>query len=61
MTPLHTNSKHGNLVFRKSKIALVKNKLTTKAGLELQAALLTLRIKLTVTQEMVIQIDNIYL
>ena len=39
----------------------MKNKLTTKARLELQAALLTLRIKLTVTQEMVIQIDNIYL
>ena len=39
----------------------MKNKLTTIPRLELQAALLASRIKLTMTQEMDIHIDNIYL
>ena len=58
---ISNNSKHCNLVLRKSKIAPMKNKLTTIARLELQAALLASRIKLTVTQEMDIHIGNIYL
>ena len=56
---VNTNSKHCNLVLGKSKIAPIKNKLTTIPRLELQAALLASRIKLTVTQEM--DIHNIYL
>ena len=39
----------------------MKNKLTTIPRLELQAVLLASRIKLTVTQEIDIHIDNIYL
>ena len=39
----------------------MKNKLITISRLELQAVLLASRIKLTVTQEMEIHIDNIYL
>ena len=39
----------------------MKNKLTTIPRLELQTALLASRIKLTVSQEMDIHIDNIYL
>ena len=39
----------------------MKNKLTTIPRLELQVALLTSRIKLTLIQEMDIYIDNIYL
>ena len=49
---INTNSKHCNLILGKSKIAPMKNKLTTIPRLELQAALLASRIKLTVTQEM---------
>ena len=58
---VNTNSKHCNLVLGKSKIAPMKNKLTTIPRLELQTALLASRIKLTVTQEMNIHMDNIYL
>ena len=58
---INTNSKHCNLVVRKSKIAPMKNKLPTIPRLELQAALLASRIKPAVTQEMDIHIDNIYL
>ena len=39
----------------------MRNKLVTISRLELQAVLLASRIKLTVTQEMEIHIDNIYL
>ena len=39
----------------------MKNKLTTIPRLKLQAALLASRIKVTVTQEMDIHMDNIYL
>lgn len=60
MPPLHTNSKYGKLVFGKSEIALMKKKLTALPRLELQAVLLALRLKLTVTQEMDIHTDNIY-
>ena len=49
---INTNSKHCNLILGKSKIAPMKNKFTTIPRLELQAALLASRIKLTVTQEM---------
>ena len=49
---INTNSKHCNLILGKSKIAPIKNKLTTIPRLELQSALLPSRIKLTVTQEM---------
>ena len=49
---INTNSKHCNLILGKSKIAPMKNKFTTTPRLELQAALLVSRIKLTVTQEM---------
>ena len=58
---INTNSKHCNLVLGKSKIAPMKNRITTIPRLELQAALLASRIKLTVTQEMDIHMDNIYL
>ena len=57
----NTNSKSCNLVQGKSKIASMRNKLVTISRLELQAVLLASRIKLTVTQEMEIHIDNIYL
>ena len=58
---VNNNSKHCNLVLGKSNTAPMKNKLTTIPRLELQAVLLASRIKLTVTQEMDIHIDNIYL
>ena len=55
---INTNSKHFNLILGKSKIAPMKNKLTTIPRLELQAALLASRIKLTITQEMDIDGDT---
>ena len=61
ISAINVNSKHCNLVLGKLKIAPMKTKLTTIPGLELQAALLASRIKLTVIQEMDIHIDNIYL
>ena len=54
---VNTNSK----ILGKSKIAPMKNKFSTIPRLELQAALLASRIKVTVTQEMDIHMDNVYL
>ena len=58
---INTNSKHCNLVLGKSKIAPIKKKLSIIPILELQATLSASKIKLTVTQEKGIHIQNIYL
>ena len=57
----NTNSKHFNTVLRKSKIVPLKSKLTNIPKLGLQASLQASRIKLIVTHEMDIHIDNTYL
>ena len=55
------SSSHCNLILGKSKIAPMKNKLSTIPRLELQAALIASRIKVTVLEEMNINIDSTFM
>ena len=58
---MHQNSTPCSLLIDKSKLTLMKNKLVTIPWLELQAALITSRIKVTILDKMDMVIHSTFL